>query len=114
MICQLKRYWIPPNADSGSTGISAQQRKQGRDACFLNTDQWSHFLFESAQNMTAYLNNAEPSDPDFIVKLHAIAGDGLSNRSFPAGHGLHTTPHWISNRDRSFWTNGDIVKAVST
>ena len=97
MICQLKRYWIPPNADSGSTGISAQQRKQGRDACFLNTDQWSHFLFESAQNMTAYLNNAEPSDLDFIVKLHAIAGDAF-NRSFPAGHGLHTTPHWISNR----------------
>ena len=69
MMCQLKRYWVPPGVDSGTAGISAQQRLQGRNACFSDTEQWRHFMCHSERCLTEFLQNVGPSDPEFISKL---------------------------------------------
>lgn len=97
MMCQLKRYWVPPGVDSGTAGISAQQRLQGRNACFSDTEQWRHFMCHSERCLTEFLQNVGPSDPEFISKLHATASVSFRD-CFPAGQGSSSTQHWSLDR----------------
>ena len=67
LLCQIKRFWIPPDPSQQNAGISAQQRQQGRDACFHDAPEWQNFLNRSESAMLNFLTHADISDSQYIM-----------------------------------------------
>ena len=85
MLCQIKRFWLPPASNQTNAGITVQQRQQGRDAWFQNTPEWQSYLRSSAAALQTFLHLADPSDSEFICALHQVAGRTFSE-CFPTRH----------------------------
>eukprot|EP00435_Cladocopium_sp_Y103_P003703 s4213_g1.t1 len=76
MVGQLLKCWIPPPWSGTAGGISLQQRQQGRRACNAGTDEWTHFMHVSGEQLAARLFKPDQTE-SFIPDLHRIAGDCL-------------------------------------
>ena len=88
MITQIRRFWIPPVADSQMTGISMKQRELGRQAFLTQDANWQTFMHDSARALSPLLQRAMftcINDPDsFVTDLH-VAARTCYRHSFPAG-----------------------------
>ena len=77
MITQIRRFWIPPVADSQMTGISMKQRELGRQAFLTQDANWQTFMHDSARALSPLLQRAMftcINDPDsFVTDLHVAA-----------------------------------------
>ena len=82
MIGQLRKFWIPPQADTRSAGISLQQRNAGRLAQACNSPEWQHFLACITPEIHQHFSQADPCDTNFFHDLHKIAGRAFV-RCFP-------------------------------
>ena len=83
MICQLRRFWIPPRADGRTAGLTAQQREAGRHAYAEQHSAWTSFMQTSGTLIQAHFARQSPEDSHFFPVLHQITSECFS-QSFPA------------------------------
>jgi len=74
LLGQLRKHWIPPQANNTMSGITVQQRTAGRLAHAAQTQAWHTFMQQSAVKIDLHLMQADPHDPGFFHDLHQIAG----------------------------------------
>jgi len=73
LLGQLRKFWIPPQADQQTAGITMQQRDAGRRAYLDQSSTWQRFLHDSAPAIESHLTQADSHDPELIPELHHIA-----------------------------------------